>query len=398
MTAPRRILHIDLDAFYVSVERLHDPSLFEVDLLIVGGDPDGRGVVTSASYPARKFGVHSAMPSSRARQLCPGARFIRPSFDRYREASQKVMGVLHDIAPVVQPGGLDEAYLDMTGTERLLHPDLSEVAKRVQTRVKEETSLDSSVGGGTNRFVAKMATNRAKPRGVHIVPPGQEAAFLAPHPVGEMHGIGPASVARLSRLGIRTAAELAAADPERLAATFGLRAALSLIRRAKGIDRSPVHPPEGPKSIGKETTFAEDLSDQREIRRRLLALTETAATKLRRKGLHARTVTVKLRTADWTTRTRSVTVDRPLRTDREIGEVVLGLLDGLLRSGARIRLVGMSLSGLEETVQAELFAPTENRKDVTDLVDGLRERFGAEAIRWAGGMTAPRDRSEKPDA
>lgn len=397
MTAPRRILHVDLDAFYVSVERLHDPSLLEVDLLIVGGDPDGRGVVTSASYPARKFGVHSAMPSSRARQLCPEARFIRPSFDRYREASRQVMRVLHDLAPVVQPGGLDEAYLDMTGTERLLDPDLSEVARRVQAKVREETSLDSSVGGGTNRFVAKMATNRAKPRGVFIVASGKEAAFLAPHPVGEMHGIGPASVARLSRLGIRTAADLAAADPERLAATFGSRAALSLIRRAKGIDRSPVQPPEGPKSIGKETTFAEDLSDQREIRRRLLALTETAATKLRRKGLRARTVTVKLRTADWTTRTRSLTVDRPLRTDREIGEVVLRLLDELLGSGARIRLVGMSLSGLEDTVQAELFAPEENRTDVTDLVDGLRERFGAEAIRWAGGMTAPRDRSGKSD-
>jgi DNA polymerase IV len=386
MTARRRrIFHVDLDAFYVSVERRHDPRLAAVELLIVGGSPEGRGVVTSAAYPVRRFGVRSGMPSARARALCPEATFISPHFELYRSASREVMEVLRAEAPVVQPAGLDEAYLDLTGTESLYGDDDAAVAERIRRRIRARTGLAASIGCASNRLTAKMATNRAKPDGVYVVAAGGEAAFLADHEVGEVHGIGPATAGKLERLGIRTAGQLAARDPASLAASFGLRSARALVARARGEDDSEVTEPGPPKSIGKETTFAEDVHDTARLERRLRGLCEEAATRMRRRGMEARTITVKVRFADWDTVTRSETPAESVRGDAEVAQVAARLLEFLLeRRRAPVRLVGVTLSGLADVGQPDLFGDGERQRHLSDAVDRLRDRFGPGIVRGGG--------------
>ncbi|MFQ6672810.1 MAG: DNA polymerase IV, partial [Candidatus Tectimicrobiota bacterium] len=282
---PRTILHVDMDAFFIAVEELYDPRL-RGRPVIVGAAPDGRGVVSAASYEARRFGVHSAMPIARARRLCPHAVFLRGDFARYRRASRRVFRCFEPYTPKVESLGLDEAYLDLTGCGRLLgHP--MAVAARLQREILSAAGLPCSIGVASSRLVAKVASGLAKPRGLLRIPPGAEAAFLSPLPLHRLPGVGPATLRALRALGLTTVGDLAALDRSLLERTFGQAAGASLWRRARGLDspRGPFTPSEMPKSIGRERTFAEDVHDRNRIEATLSALVQRSATAMRAQGL-----------------------------------------------------------------------------------------------------------------
>ena len=397
-TTPRRVLLADADAFFVAVARLADPEgAGRTALLVVGGAAEGRGVVTSASYEARRYGIRSGMPTARARRLCPQALFVPVPRGMCSAKSREIRRVLERFAPTVAPASIDEWYLDLDGTEALYgHEPLAETARRIRQAVIEETGLSVSLGGGTSRLVAKLAVERAKPKpgtgatGVHVVEPGGEAAFLATVELAEIPGVGPKLQERLHRHGLRTVPDALACDlPALVRATGSERSARWLQDRARGVDESPVAERGEAKSISRDETFAHDLHDDRALERELWRLVVRAAGDLRAAGHRARTVTVRVRDADFTTRQASRTLPEAVETDQAIGRVA-GELLVRLRKARRVgaRLVGVSLSGFDAAAQPQLtlFAPVEppletpRDRDVTRAVEAVRARFGRDGL------------------
>ena len=337
----RHIIHADLDAFYAAVEQLDNPELRGQPVL-VGGRPEGRGVVATASYEARKFGVHSAMPMATAVRQCPEGIVVRPRFDRYREMSARVMDIFRETTPIIQPVSLDEAYLDITNAAGEMPP--MAIAIDIKDRVRREVGLTVSVGLGTGKCVAKIASDFQKPDGLVVVPEGQEAEFLAPLPVGTLMGVGPKSATRLNDEGILTIGELAAMPDSWFNQRFGKRGA-SIRDRARGIDDEPVQTSREAKSISSETTFPQDLTAIEDIRLVVERLATSVAASLSRKDISGRTVTVKVRLSDFTTFTRQTTLPRPTHDDETIMATAWMLMEREMTPGRAFRLLGVGVSG-----------------------------------------------------
>ena len=337
----RHIIHADLDAFYAAVEQLDNPELRGKPVL-VGGSPDGRGVVATASYEARKFGVHSAMPMATAVRHCPDGIIVRPRFDRYRELSAQVMGVFRSVTDTIEPQSLDEAYLDITVAADDRSPIA--VAIDIKARVAAETGLTVSVGLATGKCVAKIASDLQKPDGLVVVPDGEEAEFLAPLAVGKLAGIGPKSAARLLADGVHTIGDLAGMPEPWFTRRFGKRGA-SIRDHARGIDHSPVQTVRETKSVSSETTFPEDIGSAEELRPVIDRLSSSVASALMRKSLTGRTVTVKMRLSDFTTFTRQMTLPASINDDSTIGATAWTLLERELAPERTFRLLGVGVSG-----------------------------------------------------
>jgi DNA polymerase-4 len=393
-----RILLVDADAFFVAVARLVDPDVAgKASLLIVGGSRESRGVVCSASYEARRFGVRSAMPIARAVRLCPDAVCVPVPRKACSVKSREIRSVLEHFTPVVEGASIDEWYLDMGGTEAVYHHEpLRTTAHRIRDAVRKETGLSVSIGGGTNRLVAKLAVERAKPKpgttadGVHVVDAGGEAEFLATFSLAELPMVGPKFQERLAARGMVTVPDVLRHDVATLRSWLGTRAADWLWDRVHGIGSSAVEGRGEAKSISRDETFPVDLRTDEELQRELLALVTRAASDLRGSGMTARTVTVKLRDADFQTRSAQRTLDEPVVTDRVIMSVATGLLEKL-RAARRVpaRLIGVSLSSLATDPKADqlsLFSSADPQHETSrDLalarvVDRVREKFGRKGI------------------
>ena len=345
----RRIIHLDMDAFYASVEQRDDPAL-RGKPLAVGGSPESRGVVAAASYEARKFGVRSAMPMARALRLCPGLLIVRPDFARYRAASQQVMAILRECTPLVEPLSLDEAYLDVTENlwgERLA----SVVARRLKKRIHEETKLTASAGVAPNKFLAKIASGWRKPDGLTVIAPERVESFLQELPVEALWGVGPVTAGKLRALGIQKLVDVRERDERSLQQAVGSLAA-TLKRLAWGEDPREVKPDRPWKSISAETTYAQDLESLQEMRAEVERLALRVAGSLEKKHLRARTVTLKLRYSDFTTVTRSHTADLPTREPVDFAARAIALLERTDAARRPVRLLGVGSHGLESE-QAE---------------------------------------------
>jgi DNA polymerase-4 len=382
------ILHVDLDAFFAAVEQLDDPAL-RGRPVIVGG-LGNRGVVSTASYEARAFGVRSAMPMARARQACPQATFLSPRMARYVEKSHEVMAILGSISPLVEQLSIDEAFVDVAGARRMLGGP-SEIAATIRRRVLDEAGLCLSVGVASTKFLAKLASDLAKPDGVLVVAPGTEHSVLAPLPVSRLWGVGPATMTKLERMGLRTIGDVAAIEEQTLVGALGSGLGRHLHALARNDDPREVVPERDTKSIGAEETFAADLHTIPQCERELVRLTDRACARLRRAGLTARTVNVKIRFGNFETRTRARTL--PEATD--VSTVVLDVARELLAEfdvGRGVRLLGVALSrldavaGLQATLdltgdpQSEQQCRTERRAAVERAVDEVRDRFGSLAV------------------
>ena len=389
----RRILLADADAFYVSVARLVDPEgAGRAPLLIVGGSIEGRGVVTSASYEARAFGVHSAMPMARAARLCPQAMIVPVPGQACSEKSRDIHEVLERFSRVVEAASIDEFYLDLSGTERLYkEAPLAETARRIREAVLADTKLSVSIGGGTSKLVAKMAAGVAKPGGVHVVPEGIEGEFMRRFQLADIPFVGKRFSERLERFNLKSVDDALAAGPDRLRDWLGEREGLWLWERVQGRDTSfVVGGGDDAKSISRDETFAADIDDDDLLKAELIKLVDRAAGDLRDHDMVARTVTVRLRDFDFTDRQASHTVDGPVSSDRAIVRVAREQL-ARLRRARRVpaRLLGVALSGLrraeapEQLPLLDLPAPSgESDQDraVARVVDRLREKLGDEAI------------------
>jgi DNA polymerase-4 len=395
---PPKILLVDCDMFYVQVARLEDPTgAGTKDLLIVGGSPSGRGVVTSASYAVRDFGVRSGMPTAQALRLCPDATVVPVSRRACSRRSREVRVALQRMAPVVQAASIDEFYLDLTGMERLLHDEpLEKTAVRFRESVLAETGISVSIGGGTRKLIAKLAAGRAKPEGVFVVPPGQEEAFMRGFSLRDIPGVGPALAKDLEKRGLMTVQDILPVERSWLESWFGKSRGGWLWSRARGLDSSRVNPGEPRKSVSSERTFAWDLHADTALEKELLRLVTSVGGTLRKAGLRGRTVTVKIRDEDFKTRTASHTLPEPLEADLTLLQVARTLLGYLRKSRRRgVRLLGVGVSSLVEgecAPQLELFGgegPVESERDrtISRVVDGLRERFGDDAV-LPGGMLA----------
>jgi DNA polymerase-4 len=376
--AHRAIAHLDFDAFFAAVEENLDPSLRGKPVIVGGGE---RGVVSTANYVARQYGVHSAMPLRTARRLCPHGVYLPGHHGLYREYSRRLMDILEGYSPLVEQMSLDEAYLDLTGTERLFGPP-SRTAKLVQQRVADELKLSISVGLATNKLVAKVASDYRKPAGFTVVPPGREAEFLAPLAVERLPGVGPSLLEQLRDRGVFTVGDLARVPDHLLRLSFGEWGEL-LAHRARGEDPRRVMPREEVKSISREHTFEEDVSDISLLESTLVSLTEDVCRRLRRKRLEARTVTVKIRYSDFVTHTCSHTLSRPLDVDEVFFEEVLSLFRQGRRRRYHLRLLGVGVSNLVPRAwQDDLFdqeLPLLRELDMK--LDTIRNKYGATAIR-----------------
>jgi DNA polymerase-4 len=384
----RAIIHLDLDAFYASVEQLRRPELRGVPV-IVGGAPAGdgtaqlnRGVVSAASYEARAFGVHSAMPLRTALHLCPQAVVVPVDFRAYRDASKTIFDIARDYTPLIEPLSLDEAFLDVTASTRRFGTS-RQIAEEIRERILSTTSLHASFGVATCKTIAKIASDLRKPRGFVVVEPGDEAAFLAPLPLRRLPGLGPAAERSLSGLGISTLGQLAALPLDTVQRRVGRASGTSLWERARGIDTAPVTVPGAPRSVSREETFARDVSQRDALHLRIAELASDVGARLRTGGWTARTVTLKLRYSDFTTITRQETLHSSTATDTTVRDAALALLDAAW-SGSAVRLLGVGVSGLADAPQLDLFdRPAVDRIDHT--LDALRQRFGHDAIRRGTG-------------
>ncbi|MER7890964.1 DNA polymerase IV [Micromonospora sp. NPDC094482] len=374
------ILHVDMDAFYASVEVRHRPELRGRPVVVGGLGP--RGVVSSASYEARRYGVRSAMPMMRARSLCPHAVYLPPDFPAYTAASRAVMQIFRDVTPLVEPLSLDEAFLDVTGARRLFGPP-AEIARQIRARVAEEQGLTCSVGVAPSKFVAKLGSTRAKPDGLLVVPTSQVLDFLHPLPVDALWGVGERSAQTLRRLGLATIGDLAEAPYGMLRKALGEASANHLHELAWGRDPRGVSPEHVEKSIGAEVTFDVDVADPLEIRRVLLGLADKVGTRLRRAGQVGRTVSLKVRLADFRTVSRSRTLAVPTDTAREMFDTVWALYTAL-DPGERVRLVGVRMEGLaaaqETPRQLALGAPERGWREAEAAADAAAARFGRSVI------------------
>ena len=386
----RRILLVDCDAFFVQVARLEDPEGAEkTDLLLVGGSQTERGVVTSASYGARRFGVRSAMPTAQALRLCPDATVVGVPRRACGHKSREIRSCLERLAPVVQAASIDEFYLDLTGTDRLFGESLEVTANRIRETVLEETQISVSIGGATRRMIAKLASGVAKPGGVHVVPTGQEAEFMKRLDLADIPGVGPSLVEALRKRGLVRIEDALGVQEKWLERWFGAHRGRWLYRRMRGLDSSRVDPREPRKSISSERTFFQDLKSDEDLERMLLRLCRSVTHTLRKSGLRARTITVKLRDGDFKTRSRSRTVVEPLETEGATYRIARELLVELrIQRRTPARLLGVGLTNLgsgDEPVQFGLFEEKERleghrERTLDHVVDGLRERFGDGAV------------------
>ncbi|HEY7306839.1 MAG TPA: DNA polymerase IV [Bryobacteraceae bacterium] len=389
----RLICHVDMDAFFVSVEELFDPSL-KGKPVVVGGKPNQRGVVAAASYAARKYGVHSAMPLRTAGQFCPNAIFVEGHPERYREYSKKVFVVLNRFSPVVEMASIDEAYLDLTGTERL-HGPAMRAAHALHQAICSETGLTCSLGLASSRLVAKVSSDQAKPNGVLHILPGQEARFLAPLEVRKIPGVGKKTEAELHKIGIRMVGDLSALDESFLASRFG-KWGLALAGKARGVDAggwfdAEIGANEDPKSISHEHTFMDDTAERERLETALLRLSEMVAKRLREHRLYARTIQLKLRSEDFTTITRARSLDHATQLDKEISGTVIGLFRQAWDGKTAVRLLGVHAGSLQhaEGQMNLLDEPrTAKLRDAFRSVDHIRGRFGETSISLARTLNA----------
>ncbi|MFY1595225.1 DNA polymerase IV [Micromonospora sp. WMMD737] len=391
------ILHVDMDAFFASVEVRRRPELRGRPVVVGGTGP--RGVVSSASYEARRYGVRSAMPTARARALCPHAVYLPPDFTQYSAASAAVMQIFRDVTPLVEPLSLDEAFLDVAGARRLFGPPAA-IARRIRERVAGEQGLSCSVGVGPSKFVAKLGSTRAKPDGLLVVPATRVLDFLHPLPVSALWGVGERSTETLRRLGLATIGDLAEAPVGMLRKALGEASAAHLHELAWGRDPRRVTPEQAEKSIGAEVTFDVDVTDPLEIRRALLALAEKVGIRLRRAGQVGRTVSLKVRLTDFRTVSRSRTAGVPTDVAREIFDTVWALYTAL-DPGEPVRLVGVRVEGLaaarETPRQLTLGAPERGWREAEAAADAAAARFGRSVIGPAS-LLGPREgrRNENP--
>lgn len=378
------ILHVDMDAFFAAVEVARRPELRGKPVIV--GHDGGRGVVLSATYEARAMGVHSAMPMSRARRAAPRAIIVEPDHEEYAHVSAAVMAIFRSITPLVEPLSLDEAFLDVAGARRLYGSPTS-IAEIIRARVHDEQGITCSVGIASTKFVAKLASTAAKPDGYIVVPKDKTVAFLHPLPVGSLWGVGEKTEQALTRLGLFTVGDVATTPLTTLQRALGDSLGAHLAALAWGTDERQVVPDEPEKSIGAEETFARDIDDPDVIKRELLRLSEKVARRMRHQGVVGRTVSLKVRFADFTTITRSRTLGDPTDVAREIYAVVSGLYDALRLQRARLRLVGVRLEGLRDADDASkqllIDAPERDWRDAERAVDRAAAKFGADAVRPA---------------
>ena len=398
-TSSASILHVDMDAFYASVESLDDPALAGKPLIV--GGAGARGVVASCSYEARAYGVRSAMPSSRARRLCPQAVFVSGRFDRYHEVSRQIHQIFESFTPLVEGISLDEAFLDVTGSVRLFGPPAS-IAHSIRDRVREELGLGCSVGVAAVKFLAKLASEAAKPtaslkgvvpgKGVFVIEPGSELAFLHPLPIEALWGVGPATAARLRRLGVTKVGDLAALPPETVETAVGRAHGRHLFLLSHGMDDRRVEPDREVKSISHEETYSVDRDDRDGLHAEIVRMSDAVASRMRRAGLAGRTVNIKVRYGDFRTLTRAHTSPKPV-TD---GQVVASIASSLLEAvdlGDGIRLLGVGVTGLSggnDPAGAQLTLDLggdaagepvgPSWREATEAVDAVRERFGQAAV------------------
>jgi DNA polymerase-4 len=396
------ILHVDLDAFFAAVEQRDRPELRGRPVIVAVGGPAQRGVVSTASYEARAFGVRSAMPLRTAAALCPDAVYVPVDGPKYASVSRQVMGILRRYSPVVEPVSIDEAFLDAAGSE-ILHGSPRDVAVSIKQAVRDEVSLTASVGVAATKLVAKVASDLRKPDGLVVVEPGEEAGFLAPLPIARLWGVGERTAASLSVYGVRTIGDLAALPEDLLVRRFGRQGPV-LAARARGVDPSPVVAAERARSVSHEHTFEVDTTSDEEVEATLLALAEGVATRLREGRVTAQTVGVKVRDASFVTLTRQRTLPAPTDSTEVVWHTALALARPLVH-GIRVRLLGVSASHLVEAEQLELFAPADDRRRrATAAADAVRRRFGSRAIvrgRLLGGSVAEpfeRDPMKAPEA
>lgn len=425
----RRILLVDCDAFFVQVARLEDPDgAGRQRFLIVGGSAAGRGVVTSASYAARRRGVRSAMPTARALRLCPEAAVVPVPRRAVARWSRRVSEALRELAPVVQPASVDEFYLDLTGTERLFGTSLAKTAEHIRRAVRRRTGVVVSIGGGTRRLIAKLATGAAKPDGAYVVAPGEEGAFLRTLKLSDIPGIGPGLARELAAKGLVTVESAWGVEADWFRRWFGERRGAWLHRRIRGVDDGDVDPTPKRESISSERTFGSDVGDDEELLRRLLVQCGSVAATLRSRSLRARTVTTKIRDYDFRTRQASRTLTEPVESDDAVYRIAAGLLADL-RERRRVpaRLLGVGLGGLVEAARAAsqlaLFptgperpavvrpsSETETDRRLARAADELRTRFGQTALlrgsvldvpasrrRRAAGTRQDSERGDRPD-
>jgi DNA polymerase-4 len=399
VTRTRTILHVDLDAFFVSCELLRRPELVGLPVVVGGGHEShpgesrepGRGVVAAASYEARTHGVRSALPLARALALCPELVVLPVDIAEYAEISRRVFAILAEFTPLIEPGSLDEAFLDLTGAEHLSHGGEA-AAREIITRLGGDLGLPCSVGVATTKVVAKVASDLRKPKGLVVVAPGGEAEFLAPLPVERLPGAGPKTTAKLKLLGIDTLGKLAAAPTGLLVETFGPNAG-ALQLRAKGVDPTPVVVPGVPKSISREETYSNDLVSRQELVDRIAALAAGVGRRLRASSLVARSVTVKVRFANFETVSKTRRTAEPTFADLELEAGAIELFNEVWTLGRPIRLLGVGAEGLSEARQLSLFESGGERDERLDLaLDRLRGRFGGRAIsRGTGSLDDPID-------
>ena len=377
------VLHIDMDAFYASVELISRPELKGTPVIVGGGS---RSVVLSATYEARRFGVHSAMPMTRARRLCPQATVVEPSHGRYSRVSAGVMEIFRSVTPLVEPLSLDEAFLDVAGAVRRLGRP-SEIGQLIRDRVADEQGITCSVGVATTKFVAKLASTRSKPDGMLVVPASGVVAFLHPLPVGALWGVGEKTEKELTRLGLHTVGDIAHTPRSTLVRALGQAAGSHLHALSWGRDERRVVAHEPDKSIGAEETFSRDVDDPDVVRRELLRLAERTAARLRTAGLAGRTVSVKIRFADFTTITRARTLPEPTDVAAVLYATARQLYEALGLDRARLRLVGIRVEGLVESESAPhqllLGERAQGRREVEQAADRAAQRFGDGTVRPA---------------
>lgn len=385
------IFHVDMDAFFVSVEELFNPEL-KGKAVVVGGQKNERGVVSAASYEARKFGVHSAMPLRTAAARCPHAIFLDGHPDRYRDYSHKVHDVLTQFSPQVEMASVDEAYMDLTGAERLHGPALK-AAHALHETMKHATGLNCSIGIAASRMVAKVASDQAKPNGVLWIQPGLEANFLAPLDVRKIPGVGKVTEKKLQEIGIRKVGDLAKLDEDFLSRRFG-QWGLALAGKAKGADAGAwfagrIGDHEDAKSISHEHTFGKDTADVALLESTLARLAEKVARRLREQGFHGRTVHLKLRYKDFTTLTRAHTLAEPTQLDQELISETRAMFHQTWKKGAAVRLLGVGVSGMEEG-EGQLNLLEGDRKEkvrkALTAADKIRDKFGEKMVKLASGM------------
>ena len=397
MGSVRTIIHLDMDAFYASVEQLDHPG-YRGRAVVVGADPKGgagRGVVAACSYEARKFGIRSAIPISRAYRLCPTAVFVRPRGARYAEMSERIFAILREYTDLMEPLSIDEAFLDVTASQRLFGP-AAEIGRMMKARIRSELGLVASIGLAPNKFLAKVGSDLGKPDGFVAVAPGQERAFLDPLPISRLWGVGPKTEARLHQMGFQTIGQIARTPLTTLEDTLG-QGGRDLWELANGLDDRPVEPEQEAKSIGAEHTFAEDTADREQIRRTILELADRVGRRLRGEEVLAGGVTLKFRDHRFHTVTRAAALDQPTDVGDTLFREAWALLDKVEWQGSQVRLLGVTATRLRSATeppagQLPLFpGGPDPRRNLARTVDKIRERFGGEAITRASLLAENRE-------